>query len=57
MVQILPAKMALVRTALQNRTDVEIVCGPVDADESQTETVNILWTDDDKEFNIGYTIS
>ncbi|XP_037925366.1 LOW QUALITY PROTEIN: zinc finger FYVE domain-containing protein 9 [Hermetia illucens] len=53
MVQILPAKMALVRTALQNRTDVEIVCGPVDADESQTETVNILWTDDDKEFNIG----
>uniref|UniRef100_A0A1L8E370 Putative smad anchor for receptor activation n=1 Tax=Nyssomyia neivai TaxID=330878 RepID=A0A1L8E370_9DIPT len=53
MVQILPAKMETVRTALKNMKDVTIVCGAIDADPSQTENVNILWTENDLEFNVG----
>uniref|UniRef100_A0A6B2EIU2 Putative smad anchor for receptor activation n=1 Tax=Phlebotomus kandelakii TaxID=1109342 RepID=A0A6B2EIU2_9DIPT len=53
MVQILPAKMETVRAALKNMKDVTIVCGAIDADPSQTENVNIVWTDNDLEFNVG----
>ncbi|XP_059608967.1 zinc finger FYVE domain-containing protein 9 [Phlebotomus argentipes] len=53
MVQILPAKMETVRAALKNMKDVTIVCGAVDAEPSQTENVNIVWTDNDLEFNVG----
>ncbi|XP_055693227.1 zinc finger FYVE domain-containing protein 9 [Lutzomyia longipalpis] len=53
MVQILPAKMETVRTALKNMKDVTIVCGAIDADPSQTENVNIVWTENDLEFNVG----
>lgn len=53
MVQILPKKMAAIRNALKNMKDVDIVCGPVDADEKQAEIVSILWVENDTEFNIG----
>ncbi|KAL9921740.1 smad anchor for receptor activation [Glossina fuscipes fuscipes] len=53
MVQILPAKMEEIRNALKNQNDVTIVCGPVNADEQQTEIVCLKWVDNDKEINIG----
>uniref|UniRef100_A0A1A9X3W2 FYVE-type domain-containing protein n=1 Tax=Glossina brevipalpis TaxID=37001 RepID=A0A1A9X3W2_9MUSC len=53
MVQILPAKMEEIRNALKNQNDVTIVCGPVNADEQQTEIVCLKWVDNDKEVNIG----
>lgn len=53
MVQVLPAKMDEIRTALRNRTDVRIVCGPINAEERLTETVYLKWTENDKEINIG----
>ncbi|XP_055705238.1 zinc finger FYVE domain-containing protein 16 isoform X2 [Phlebotomus papatasi] len=53
MVQILPTKMETVRAALKNMKDVTIVCGAIDADPSQTESVNIVWTENDLEFNVG----
>lgn len=53
MVQIMPTKMTAIRDALKNMKDTEIVCGPVDADPSQTEIVEILWTENDLNFNIG----
>lgn len=34
-------------------TDIEIVCGPVDGDESQTELVCIQWVQNDTDFNVG----
>lgn len=53
MVQILPASMVAAREALKNLKDYSIVCGPVDAKPDQTETVSLIWTDNDVEFNIG----
>ncbi|XP_037951624.1 zinc finger FYVE domain-containing protein 9-like [Teleopsis dalmanni] len=52
MVQILSSKMEEVRTALRNHTDIDIVCGPVDADEKNTEVVSIKWVDNDRDFNL-----
>lgn len=54
MVQVLPKKMAAIQQALKTMKDIDIVCGPVDADESQTEIVCIQWVENDAEFNIGY---
>ena len=53
MVQILPAKMVSIQKQLQDMKDIEIVCGPIDGDISQTEVVNIVWVENDKDFNIG----
>ncbi|CAD7015197.1 unnamed protein product [Ceratitis capitata] len=53
MVQILPSKMEEIRNSLQNQKDVEIVCGPVDADDQQTEVVSIKWVENDSDFNVG----
>lgn len=53
MVQISPAKMLSTRDALKNMKDVDIICGPIDADPSVTETVTFQWTDNDLNFNIG----
>uniref|UniRef100_A0A336M7I6 CSON013165 protein n=1 Tax=Culicoides sonorensis TaxID=179676 RepID=A0A336M7I6_CULSO len=53
MVQIPPAKMLSIRDALKNMKDVDIICGPVDADPSMTETVTFQWTENDLNFNIG----
>ncbi|GAB0086897.1 Zinc finger FYVE domain-containing protein [Sergentomyia squamirostris] len=53
MVQILPTKMETVRAALKNMKDVTILCGAIDADPAQTENVNIVWTENDLEFNVG----
>lgn len=53
MVQILPAKMQAVRNSLKNMKDIEIICGPNDVDESQSEIVSIKWTANDTEFNLG----
>lgn len=52
MVQILPKKMTAIQQALKNMKDIDIICGPVDADEAQTEIVSIQWVDNDTEFNI-----
>ncbi|XP_055857671.1 zinc finger FYVE domain-containing protein 9 isoform X2 [Episyrphus balteatus] len=54
MVQILPSKMAEIRHSLLNMKDINIVCGPIDADEQQTEVVYVQWVDNDVEINIGY---
>ncbi|XP_011198660.2 zinc finger FYVE domain-containing protein 9 [Bactrocera dorsalis] len=53
MVQILPSKMEEIRNSLQNHKDVEIICGPVDADDQQTEVVSIKWVENDTDFNVG----
>lgn len=53
MVQILSKKMVAIQQALKNMKNIDIVCGPVDADESQTETVSIQWVDNDIDINIG----
>ncbi|XP_063705751.1 zinc finger FYVE domain-containing protein 9 [Culicoides brevitarsis] len=53
MVQISPTKMTSTREALKNMKDVDIICGPIDADPSVTETVTFQWTDNDLNFNIG----
>ncbi|XP_067631089.1 zinc finger FYVE domain-containing protein 16 [Eurosta solidaginis] len=53
MVQILPSKMEEIKKSLQNRKDVEILCGPLDADDKQTEVVSIKWVDNDRDFNVG----
>lgn len=53
MVQILASKMLSIREALKNMKDVDIICGPIDADPSVTETVSLQWTDNDLNFNIG----
>ncbi|XP_031627102.1 zinc finger FYVE domain-containing protein 9 isoform X2 [Contarinia nasturtii] len=53
MVQILPKKMAAIQQALKTMKDIDIVCGPIDGDESQTELVCIQWVDNDTDFNVG----
>lgn len=53
MVQILPKKMASIQQSLKTMKDIDIVCGPVDGDESQTELVCIQWVDNDTNFNVG----
>ncbi|XP_036331337.1 zinc finger FYVE domain-containing protein 9 [Rhagoletis pomonella] len=53
MVQVLPSKMEEIRNSLQNQKDVEIICGPVDANDQQTEVVSIKWVDNDRDFNVG----
>ncbi|XP_055372116.1 zinc finger FYVE domain-containing protein 9 isoform X2 [Condylostylus longicornis] len=55
MVHILPQKMQLINKNLKSMQDIDIRCGPIDVDESQTETVSIQWVDDDTEFNMGVT--
>lgn len=53
MVQIMPAKMEEVRQALRNQTDIDIVCGPVDATDDQSEIVSIKWVDNNRDINVG----
>ncbi|XP_034134571.1 zinc finger FYVE domain-containing protein 9 isoform X2 [Drosophila guanche] len=53
MVQIMPAKMEEVRQALRNQTDIDIVCGPIDASEDQCEIVSIKWVDNNRDINVG----
>uniref|UniRef100_A0A1B0AC63 Uncharacterized protein n=1 Tax=Glossina pallidipes TaxID=7398 RepID=A0A1B0AC63_GLOPL len=53
MFHILPGKIEEIRNALKNQNDVTIVCGPVNADEQQTEIVSLKWVDNDKEIIIG----
>lgn len=53
MVQILPKKMAAIQQSLKTMKDIDIICGPVDAEEPQTEIVSIQWVENDTEFNIG----
>lgn len=53
MVQILPKKMAAIQQALKSMKNIEIVCGPIDADAQQTEVVSIQWVKNDSDFNIG----
>ncbi|KAH8254901.1 hypothetical protein KR026_002271 [Drosophila bipectinata] len=53
MVQIMPAKMEEVRTALRNQADIDIVCGPIDATDDQSEIVSIKWVDNNRDINVG----
>lgn len=53
MIQILPNKMISIRKLLKDMKDIEIICGPIDGNEQQTESVCIRWVADDTEFNIG----
>ncbi|KPU76042.1 uncharacterized protein Dana_GF12817, isoform C [Drosophila ananassae] len=53
MVQIMPAKMEEVRQALRNQTDIDIVCGPIDATDDQSEIVSIKWVDNNRDINVG----
>ncbi|XP_041447795.1 zinc finger FYVE domain-containing protein 9-like [Drosophila obscura] len=53
MVQIMPAKMEEVRQALRNQTDIDIVCGPIDASDDQSEIVSIKWVDNNRDINVG----
>lgn len=53
MVQVLPSKMSEIRHSLTNMKDIDIVCGPIEADEQLNEVVHIQWVDDDMEINIG----
>lgn len=53
MVQILPKKMTAIQQALKTMKDIDIVCGPVDGDETQTEVVAIQWIENDMDFNVG----
>lgn len=57
MVQILPKKMVAIQQALKTMMDVDIVCGPIDGNESQTELVCIQWVENDTDFNVGYAIN
>lgn len=53
MVQIAPKKMTAIQQALKTMKDIDIVCGPIDADASQTEVVSIQWVENDTDFNVG----
>lgn len=53
MVQILPSKMVAVQKALREMKDFEILCGPVDGDNTLTEAIAVKWVDCDSEFNVG----
>ncbi|KAH8246560.1 hypothetical protein KR038_009760 [Drosophila bunnanda] len=53
MVQIMPTKMEEVRQALRNQTDIDIVCGPIDATDDQSEIVSIKWVDNNRDINVG----
>ncbi|KAH8301797.1 hypothetical protein KR059_011835 [Drosophila kikkawai] len=53
MVQIMAAKMEEVRQALRNQTDIDIVCGPIEATEDQSEIVSIKWVDNNRDINVG----
>ncbi|XP_033156823.1 zinc finger FYVE domain-containing protein 9 [Drosophila mauritiana] len=53
MVQIMPAKMEEVRQALRNQNDIDIVCGPIDATDDQSEIVSIKWVDNNRDINVG----
>uniref|UniRef100_A0A6P4FDL2 Zinc finger FYVE domain-containing protein n=1 Tax=Drosophila rhopaloa TaxID=1041015 RepID=A0A6P4FDL2_DRORH len=53
MVQIMPAKMEEVRQALRNQNDIDIVCGPIDATDDQSEIVSIKWVDKNRDINVG----
>ncbi|KAH8348700.1 hypothetical protein KR084_009944 [Drosophila pseudotakahashii] len=53
MVQIMPAKMEEVRQALRNQKDIDIVCGPIDATDEQSEIVSIKWVDNNRDINVG----
>ncbi|XP_053679568.1 zinc finger FYVE domain-containing protein 9 [Anopheles nili] len=50
-----PAKLQLVKEALKAMKDYQIVCGPVEGDDSQRELVSFEWTTNDLNFNIGVT--
>lgn len=54
MVQILPKKMTAIQQALKTMKDIDIVCGPVDGDDTQTEVVAIQWIENDTDFNVGW---
>lgn len=56
MVQILPKKMTAIQQALKTMKNIDIVCGPTDADASQTEVVSIQWVENDTQFNVGWVI-
>lgn len=45
--------MAAIQQALKTMKNIDIVCGPIDAEASQTEVVSIQWVENDTEFNIG----
>lgn len=53
MVQILPKKMEATKQALKTMKNIDIICGPIDGDDSQTEIVAIQWVENDVNFNIG----
>lgn len=53
MVHILPKKMIAIQQALKTMKDIDIVCGPIDGDESQTEVVSVKWIENDIDFNVG----
>lgn len=53
MVQILPKKMEATKQALKTMKNIDIVCGPINGDDSQTEIVAIQWVENDVNFNIG----
>lgn len=44
--------MEATKQALKTMKDIDIVCGPVDGDDSQTEIVAIQWVENDVNFNI-----
>lgn len=51
MIQILPDQMVKLRDSLRNMKNFEISCGCVNSETD--EYVNIIWTDNDVNFNIG----
>lgn len=52
MIQILPEQMVKLRNGLRNMKDFKINCGCVNA--QSDEFVNIVWTENDVNFNVGY---
>lgn len=53
MVQVTPTKMEEICNALKNQLDIDIVCGPIDAEEQHNEIVSLKWVDNEKDINFG----
>lgn len=53
MIQVLPEKMKQILNALHGHQNIDVICGPINADSKNTEVVSFKWVDNEKDFNMG----
>ena len=52
MIQVLPEKMKQILNALHSHQNIDVVCGPLNADPKITEVVSFKWVDNERDFNM-----